>query len=102
LHDHGRAVLLGERTFGKGVVQYYFPLADGSGLKLTVAKYLTPKQYDIVRNGGLAPDTLCRDYPHGVFTKGTADRCVLGALSYLATAPPGLDLSAIDPLYASR
>lgn len=65
LHDYGRAVMIGERTFGKGLVQYYFPLGDGSGLKLTVAKYLTPKSYDISRDGGLSPDILCRDYPHG-------------------------------------
>lgn len=65
LHDYGRAVIVGERTFGKGLVQYYFPLGDGSGLKLTVAKYLTPKNYDISRNGGLNPDILCKDYPHG-------------------------------------
>jgi C-terminal processing protease CtpA/Prc len=65
LHDYGRAKLLGERTFGKGVVQYYFPMGDGSGLKLTVAKYLTPHKYDISTEGGIKPDILCKDYPHG-------------------------------------
>lgn len=65
LHDYKRAVLVGERTFGKGVVQYFFPLGDGSGLKLTVAKYLTPNMYDITRDGGLAPNIVCKDYPHG-------------------------------------
>lgn len=65
LHDDGRAVIMGERTFGKGVVQYFFPMGDGSGLKLTVAKYLTPKLYDISKNGGLSPDIYCKDYPHG-------------------------------------
>lgn len=42
LRDNGRARLVGERTFGKGVVQGYFGEPDGSGLKLTVAKYITP------------------------------------------------------------
>ena len=65
LRDHGRAIMMGERTFGKGVVQYFFPMGDGSGLKLTVAKYLTPKMYDISKSGGLAPDIYCKDYPHG-------------------------------------
>jgi hypothetical protein len=65
LSDQGRAVIMGERTFGKGVVQYFFPMGDGSGLKLTVAKYLTPKMYDISKNGGLTPDITCKDYPHG-------------------------------------
>lgn len=65
LHDNSRAVLMGEKTFGKGVVQFFFPMGDGSGLKLTVAKYLTPKMYDISKNGGLSPDFACKDYPHG-------------------------------------
>lgn len=65
LHDHKHAVLIGEKTFGKGVVQYFFPMGDGSGLKLTVAKYLTPKMYDITKHGGLAPDITCKDYPRG-------------------------------------
>ena len=33
---------MGEQTFGKGVVQYYFPINNDGGVKLTVAKYLTP------------------------------------------------------------
>lgn len=58
---------MGEKTFGKGLVQYFFPMGDGSGLKVTVAKYLTPvSSYDISREGGLTPDVPCRDYPHGV------------------------------------
>jgi C-terminal processing protease CtpA/Prc len=70
LSDQGRAVIMGERTFGKGVVQYFFPMGDGSGLKLTVAKYLTPKMYDISKNGGLTPDIMCKDYPHGEREEG--------------------------------
>lgn len=65
LHDYGRAVLMGERTFAKGLVQYYYSLGDGSGLKVTTAKYLTPKMYDITQQGGLTPDVACKDYPHG-------------------------------------
>lgn len=65
LQDHKRAVMIGEKTFGKGVVQYFFPLGDGSGLKLTVAKYLTPNMYDISKHGGLTPDIYCKDYPRG-------------------------------------
>jgi C-terminal processing protease CtpA/Prc len=49
----------------QGLVQYYFPMGDGSGLKLTAAKYLTPKAYDITKFGGLTPDFACKDYPHG-------------------------------------
>jgi len=64
LHDHHRAKIIGEKSFGKGVIQYFFPLGDGSGLKLTVAKYVTPAGHDISLEGGLEPDFSCKDYPH--------------------------------------
>ncbi|KAF8072837.1 CBR1 [Scenedesmus sp. PABB004] len=101
LRDYGRATLIGETTFGKGLVQYYFPMGEGlGGLKLTVAKYLTPHAYDISRQGGLVPDVPCNDYPHGVFTPGTADRCVVEALGVIADAQPADPLS-FSPLLAS-
>lgn len=81
LHDNHRVMTVGERTFGKGVVQYYFPMDDGSGLKLTVAKYLTPAHYDISRRGGLEPDRACHDYPHG---QAESDECIKEALQMLA------------------
>lgn len=80
LQDNGRTFVLGERTFGKGVVQYYFPMDDGSGLKLTVAKYLTPKRYDISKQGGLSPNMYCGDYPHA---KGMSDECINEAVMNL-------------------
>ncbi|CAN0355218.1 unnamed protein product, partial [Ectocarpus sp. 4 AP-2014] len=43
LQDDCRAVLRGERTFGKGLVQAVYGLADGQGLILTVAQYETPR-----------------------------------------------------------
>ncbi|MCO5574915.1 hypothetical protein L7F22_028710 [Adiantum nelumboides] len=61
LQDNGRTLVFGEKTFGKGVVQYYFPMDDGSGLKLTVAKYLTPKRYDISKQTALELVTKERD-----------------------------------------
>ncbi|MFB3077979.1 MAG: S41 family peptidase, partial [Lysobacterales bacterium] len=42
LQDHGRALIVGERTFGKGSVQSILPLRNGSGIKLTPARYYTP------------------------------------------------------------
>lgn len=42
LQDHDRAVIVGRRTFGKGLVQNQLPLADGSAIRLTVARFLTP------------------------------------------------------------
>jgi carboxyl-terminal processing protease len=55
LQDHGRAVLLGATTFGKGSVQSIIELEDGSGLKLTVARYFTPKHRSI-HGQGIKPD----------------------------------------------
>ena len=55
LHDNGRAVVLGERTFGKGLIQTVVPLSDGSAVAVTVARYQTPSGEDINRKG-ITPD----------------------------------------------
>ena len=55
LQDNGRAKLVGEKTFGKGLIQSLFDLSDGSGLAVTVAKYETPNHHDIHKLG-ITPD----------------------------------------------
>ncbi|XP_010243687.1 PREDICTED: carboxyl-terminal-processing peptidase 1, chloroplastic isoform X2 [Nelumbo nucifera] len=55
LHDNCRAVLVGERTYGKGLIQSVFELHDGSGVVVTVGKYVTPNHMDINGNG-IEPD----------------------------------------------
>ncbi|XP_012091902.1 carboxyl-terminal-processing peptidase 1, chloroplastic isoform X3 [Jatropha curcas] len=60
LHDNCRAVLVGERTFGKGLIQSVFELRDGSGVVVTVGKYVTPNHMDINGNG-IEPDY--RNFP---------------------------------------
>jgi carboxyl-terminal processing protease len=55
LQDNGRAKLVGEKTFGKGLIQSLFDLSDGSGLAVTVAKYETPNHRDIHKLG-IQPD----------------------------------------------
>ncbi len=55
LQDNERAILIGERTFGKGSVQYVRDLSDGSSLHVTVAHWLTPDHHQISGNG-LSPD----------------------------------------------
>ena len=66
LQDHGRAVVAGVRTFGKGSVQTIVELDDGSALKLTVARYFTPNHRSI-QERGIAPDVLVEasDQPTG-------------------------------------
>ena len=55
LQDHGRAIVIGTTTFGKGSVQTLIVLPDGSGLKLTVARYYTPNDRSIQAKG-IEPD----------------------------------------------
>ena len=57
LQDNGRAQLVGETTFGKGLIQSLFELSDGSGLAVTIAKYETPNHRDINKLG-IKPDTV--------------------------------------------
>ena len=57
LKDNKRATILGTKTFGKGLVQSVRPLGDGSGLAVTIAKYLTPNGTDINKEG-IPPDVI--------------------------------------------
>ena len=57
LQDWKRAVILGTKTFGKGSVQTVIPLSDGSGLRLTTAKYFTPRGRSI-HGIGITPDIV--------------------------------------------
>jgi carboxyl-terminal processing protease len=59
LQDHDRALILGTQTFGKGSVQTIIPLDDGSGLRLTTARYYTPKGRSI-QVKGITPDIIVR------------------------------------------
>jgi len=57
LQDLKRAIVLGEKTFGKGSVQSILPLPDGSALRLTTAKYYTPS-HKVIHEEGITPDIL--------------------------------------------
>jgi C-terminal peptidase prc len=56
LHDHGKAILAGEKTFGKGTVQALYTLTDGSALKLTTSRYYLPSGAAIGQ--GIYPDVV--------------------------------------------
>jgi carboxyl-terminal processing protease len=57
LRENGRAILLGEATFGKGSVQTVVPLSDNSALRLTTSKYYTPKG-ESIHEKGVTPDIV--------------------------------------------
>jgi carboxyl-terminal processing protease len=57
LKDHGRALLLGRKTYGKGSVQTVMPLAHGGALKLTTSHYFTPSGASI-QGKGIIPDIV--------------------------------------------
>jgi carboxyl-terminal processing protease len=71
LQDNGRALVVGTQTFGKGSVQTVIPLEDGSALKLTTAKYYTPKGRSIQAEG-ITPDIVVK-YMKPSEDKGSTD-----------------------------
>lgn len=88
LQDHKRAVLVGEKTFGKGSVQSVLPMEEGTALRLTTAKYYTPANR-MIHEQGIEPDIVvpmspddwrglmmqrARSETPGVFTKDMSDQ----------------------------
>ncbi len=59
LQDHGRAVILGTRSFGKGSIQTIIPMSDDTGLRLTTARYYTPNGTSIQAKG-IVPDIVVK------------------------------------------
>jgi len=62
IQDHGRGIVVGTQTFGKGSVQTIIPLKDGSGLRLTTARYFTPSGRSIQAKG-IVPDIIVKPLP---------------------------------------
>ncbi|MEX1266050.1 MAG: S41 family peptidase, partial [Woeseia sp.] len=60
LQDHGRALVVGTGTFGKGLVQTVMPLSRGRAIKLTTSRYYTPSG-DSIHKTGIAPDVFIED-----------------------------------------
>jgi len=71
MQDWGKAVILGKTTFGKGSVQTILPLSDGSGLRLTTAKYYTPSG-ESIHSVGVKPDIVVEPKPITVNEEQTA------------------------------
>lgn len=86
LQDHGRAVLVGETSFGKGSVQSVVELRDGSALKLTTARYYTPSGR-MIEGSGIRPDrAVDADEEPG---EDAADPALEIAIASLGIAPAG-------------
>ncbi|MCP9885209.1 PDZ domain-containing protein [Synechococcus sp. ATX 2A4] len=82
LQDDGRSRLLGSRTFGKGLIQTLIGLGDGSGLTVTVARYVTPSGRDI-QSLGIAPDQALAE-PEPLNPGGEDDTWLAEAAARLA------------------
>ncbi|MDY7016577.1 MAG: S41 family peptidase [Cyanobacteriota bacterium] len=87
LQDNGRAILVGEKTFGKGLIQSLFELPDDAGLAVTVAKYETPSHKDIHKQG-ILPDFVVSQDPISWTDVGTqSDRQYQAAVRALSAEP---------------
>ena len=73
LQDHARSVIVGTQTFGKGSVQTMIDLEDGSGLKLTIARYYTPSGRSI-QEQGITPDVVVKPSPAAAQAEGDSVR----------------------------
>jgi carboxyl-terminal processing protease len=72
LQDHGLALIVGTKSFGKGSVQTILPLSNGGGLRLTTAKYLTPKGRSL-HGQGIDPDVVAEEEPWSKAMLGLAE-----------------------------
>lgn len=71
LQDYRRAIILGTKTFGKGSVQTIFPLSDGSAIRLTTSKYLSPNGR-LIHGQGVIPDIIVQEGKIQVMAKEKA------------------------------
>jgi carboxyl-terminal processing protease len=83
LKDHNRAELIGVQSFGKGTVQEVLDLQDGSSLRVTIARWLTPNGTDIGKVG-ITPNIIVAD-PTADDVKATRDNQMTAALEFLST-----------------
>jgi carboxyl-terminal processing protease len=82
LQDNGIGELIGEKTYGKGVVQTIHPLPDGSAVKITSARYLTPHGRDI-NLIGIQPDIVSIEPKTAKYGDPTSDPQLQSAITYL-------------------
>jgi len=84
LKDHKRAIILGEKTYGKGSVQSIIPLSDGGGMRLTVSKYYLPSG-ESISEIGVEPDIFVEENGSDFQINTKSDNQLDYALNLLAT-----------------
>lgn len=82
IQDSGVGTLIGTKTFGKGVVQTIFPLPDGSAVKITTARYLTPHNRDI-NTVGIQPDITLEENKNPRYGEPAKDVQLQSAITFL-------------------
>jgi carboxyl-terminal processing protease len=82
IQDSSVGTIIGTKTFGKGVVQTIIPLPDRSAIKVTTARYLTPRNRDI-NHLGITPDVVVGENKHPTFGQPAKDEQLTRAIQYL-------------------
>ena len=82
IQDSSVGTIIGTKTFGKGVVQTIIPLPDKSAIKVTTARYLTPRNRDI-NHLGVTPDIVVSENKHPQFGQPSKDEQLTRAIQYL-------------------
>ncbi|MDP9018627.1 MAG: S41 family peptidase, partial [Candidatus Eremiobacteraeota bacterium] len=82
IQDSGVGTIMGTKTFGKGVVQTIFPLPDGSAVKITTARYLTPHNRDI-NKVGIQPDITTEENKNARYGELSKDSQLQAAVTFL-------------------
>ena len=91
LQDNERSILMGEQTYGKGLIQSLKSLGEDSGIAITVASYLTPKGNNI-QGQGMTPDKLL-DLPEASDYGSTDDKWLKNAELFLGSLLEKEDVS---------
>ncbi len=94
LQDNGRSILMGEQTYGKGLIQSLKSLGEESGLAITVASYITPKGNNI-QGKGITPEKLL-DIPDAIEYGNAEDKWVRNAEIFLESILEKNDTSNTD------
>lgn len=97
LQDNGRATVIGTQTFGKGSIQTVFPLSDESAVKMTVARYFTPKGREIQARG-ITPDVVVAP----AAGKGGIEGLVLREADLAHHLPASLPVQGAEAVSAPR